>query len=190
MSHRQISYCKGSHIVEFFLTEEGKKRVNWTKSAGNGVGWEWWQMFFSRVLGLQLAPSHMAPLGEEGPLTHHCDLEAGYAGGVWASNLVCRERGSNPGRPHAMLMRYHWAIALFICTLSPKKSPFTEETIWRYKNRKVLLWLLHSVQGITHGYKTRQHKVFFFINQKKSIWYYICLKYVLDLVFADFLKYF
>ncbi len=53
----------------------------------------------SRVLGLRRTPSHMAPFGGEGPLTHLCDLEAGY-GGVWAPNfLVGRHRDLNPRPP-------------------------------------------------------------------------------------------
>ncbi len=40
----------------------------------------------SRVLGPWRTPSQMAPLEGEGPLTHHCDLDAGY-GGAWAPNF-------------------------------------------------------------------------------------------------------
>ncbi len=58
------------------------------------------EIFFrsSRVLGILLAPSPHGPFFGGGTLTQLCNLEAGH-GGRWAPNLVCPERGLNPGPP-------------------------------------------------------------------------------------------
>ncbi len=59
----------------------------------------------SRVLGLQRTPSHMAPFGGKGLLTHLCDPEAGY-GGVWAPNFGGAAPGFKP-RTSCMRVRSH-----------------------------------------------------------------------------------
>ena len=51
-------------------------------------------LFFLVIPGARLSRTPSL----SGPLTHLCDLEAGY-GGVWAPNLVGRHRDSNPGPP-------------------------------------------------------------------------------------------
>ncbi len=76
----------------------------------------------TRVLGLRCIPSHMAPFEGEGPLTHRCDLEAGY-GGVSNPNFG----GAAPGfEPRTCCMRVR-SCSHYATGAAPKKVSFTKK---------------------------------------------------------------
>ena len=91
---REVSPLGDGGVVVVGGGDGGVRREVALGGAGAGLK-EKEQGFFlpSRVLGF---PVHH-PF--QGPLTHLCDLEAGY-GGVWVPNfLVGRHRDLNPGPP-------------------------------------------------------------------------------------------